>query len=84
MRAYELADFDALYELDQSCFPPRIAYSNTMLRYFLKLSPGTCLLAADRKGHRRLHRQSVNAPLAHIITLDIAEAHRRSGIGSIS
>lgn len=83
MRAYEPHDFKALHQLDQACFPPGIAYSNTMLRYFLKLSSAECLLAEDDKEIAGFIMSSVNAPLAHIVTLDVAEAHRRSGIGSM-
>ena len=83
VRTYEPHDFKALHQLDQACFPPGIAYSNTMLRYFLKLSSAACLLAADGKEIGGFIVSSVNAPLAHIITLDVAEAHRRSGIGSM-
>lgn len=83
VRAYEPHDFKALHQLDQACFPPGIAYSNTMLRYFLKLSSAECLLAEDGKEIAGFIMSSVNAPLAHIVTLDVAEAHRRSGIGSM-
>jgi ribosomal-protein-alanine N-acetyltransferase len=83
LRAYEPHDFKALHQLDQACFPPGIAYSNTMLRYFLKLSSAACLLAADGKEIGGFIMSSVKAPLAHIITLDVSEAHRRSGIGSM-
>jgi ribosomal-protein-alanine N-acetyltransferase len=83
LRAYEPHDFKALHQLDQACFPPGIAYSHAMLRYFLKLSSAACLLAADGKEIGGFIVSSVNAPLAHIITLDVAEAHRRSGIGSM-
>ena len=54
-----------------------------MLRYFLKLSSAACLLAADGKEIGGFIVSSVNAPLAHIITLDVAEARRRGGIGSM-
>jgi ribosomal-protein-alanine N-acetyltransferase len=83
VRAYESHDFKALHKLDQSCFPPGIAYSNTMLRYFLTLSSAECLLAADGKDIGGFILSSVNAPLAHIVTLDVAQTHRRSGIGSM-
>jgi ribosomal-protein-alanine N-acetyltransferase len=83
VRAYEPHDFKALHRLDQACFPPGIAYSNTMLRYFLSLSSAECLVAADGQEIGGFIVSSVNAPLAHIITLDVAEAHRRSGMGSL-
>lgn len=40
-------------------------------------------MAADGKEIGGFIVSSVNAPLAHIITLDVAETHRRSGMGSL-
>ena len=82
LRAYEPHDFAALYRLDQACFPPGIAYSKTMLRYFLKLPSADCILAATAGRIAGFILTEENPPLAHIITLDVNEAHRRSGVGS--
>jgi ribosomal-protein-alanine N-acetyltransferase len=83
IRAYQLADFDALYELDQQCFPRGIAYSKSMLRYFLQIAPETCFVAATEEAAiAGFILGEVDRPLAHIITIDIAEVYRRSGIGS--
>ena len=40
-------------------------------------------MAADEKEISGFILSAVNTPLAHIITLDVAELHRRSGIGSM-
>ena len=83
VRAYQPHDFDALYKLDQSCFPRGIAYSKTTLRYFLALSSAECLLAVEEDDIAGFILSELDGPLAHIITLDVAEAHRRSGVGSL-
>jgi ribosomal-protein-alanine N-acetyltransferase len=83
LRAYQPQDFDALYKLDQSCFPHGIAYSKTTLRYFLALSSAECLLAVEENDVVGFILSELDGPLAHIITLDVAEAHRRSGVGSL-
>lgn len=83
LRAYEPDDFEALYKLDQSCFPRGIAYSKTTLRYFLALPSAECLLAVEDDDVAGFILNEVDGPLAHIITLDVAEAHRRSGVGSL-
>jgi [ribosomal protein S18]-alanine N-acetyltransferase len=83
LRAYQPQDFDALYKLDQSCFPRGIAYSKTTLRYFLALASAGCLLAVEDDDIAGFILSEVDGPLAHIITLDVAEAHRRSGVGSL-
>ena len=83
VRVYQRDDFDALYKLDQSCFPRGIAYSKTTLRYFLTLSSAECLLAVEGSDIAGFILSELDRPLAHIITLDVAEAHRRSGVGSL-
>jgi len=82
-RAYQPHDFDALYKLDQSCFPHGIAYSKTTLRYFLALSSAECLLAVEEDDIAGFVLSELEGPVAHIITLDVAEAYRRSGVGSL-
>lgn len=83
IRAYEPHDFDALYKLDQSCFPRGIAYSKSTLRYFLALSSAECLVAQEEDDIAGFILSELDGPLAHIITLDVAEPHRRSGVGSL-
>jgi len=83
LRAYQPDDFDALYKLDQSCFPRGIAYSKTTLRYFLALASAECLLAVEEGDVAGFILKEMDGALAHIITLDVAEAHRRSGVGSM-
>src|ERR1700737_5064090 len=83
LRTYQSDDFDVLYKLDQSCFPRGIAYSKTTLRYFLALSTAGLLLAVEEDEIAGFILNELDGPLAHIITLDVAEAYRRSGVGSL-
>jgi [ribosomal protein S18]-alanine N-acetyltransferase len=82
LRPYDLRDFAALYRLDQGCFPAGISYSKTTLRYFLSLRSADCLVAMQDAHIAGFILTEENPPLAHIITLDIAEKFRRLGIGS--
>jgi ribosomal-protein-alanine N-acetyltransferase len=82
LRSYEPHDFAALHRLDQSCFPPGISYSKTTFHYFLTIASADCIVAEDSKRIAGFILTEENPPLAHIITLDVAEAHRRSGVGS--
>lgn len=82
LRPYQAHDFTALYKLDQACFPAGIAYSKLMLRYFLHLPTADCLVAEESKKITAFILAEENPPLAHIITLDVAEAQRRKGVGS--
>ena len=82
IRQYEAHDFAVLYKLDQACFPPGIAYSKTMLRYFLAQAGAECLVAMDAGKIVGFMVSEENPPLAHIVTLDVAESHRRNGVGT--
>jgi ribosomal-protein-alanine N-acetyltransferase len=82
LRSYEPHDFAALHKLDQACFPPGISYSKTTLRYFLKLSSADCVVVAEGTHIVGFVLSEENPPLAHIITLDVAEKQRRSGVGT--
>ena len=82
LRSYEPHDFAALHRLDQSCFPAGISYSKTTFHYFLTIASADCIVAADGARIAGFILTEENPPLAHIITLDVAEAHRRHGVGS--
>src|SRR5580692_3791873 len=82
LRSYQPHDFAALYRLDQGCFPAGISYSKTTLRYFLSLRSAECLIAMQDAHIAGFILSEENPPLAHIITLDVAEKFRRLGIGS--
>jgi ribosomal protein S18 acetylase RimI-like enzyme len=71
-----------LYRLDESCFPAGISYSKGTLRYFLGIPTADCVVA--ERGGRIVGfvLTEENPPLAHIITLDVREPQRRSGVGS--
>jgi ribosomal-protein-alanine N-acetyltransferase len=82
LRSYEPHDFAALHRLDQACFPPGISYSKMTLRYFLMLSSADCVVALEKNQIAGFILSEENPPLAHIVTLDVAEKHRRHGVGT--
>ena len=82
LRAYEPHDFPALHKLDLTCFPPGISYSKNILHHFLGLSSADCVVALDGQKIIGFVLSDENPPLAHIISLDVAETHRRQGVGS--
>ena len=82
LRPYDPGDFAAVHRLDEACFPPGIAYSKMMLRYFLKLPSADGIVAEDAGKIVGFILTEENPPLAHIITLDVAESYRRQGVGS--
>jgi len=45
LRIFKPDDFDALYEIDQACYEPEVAYSQRELRAYLRFSGSDCLVA---------------------------------------
>lgn len=75
-------DFEALYALDQACFDPDISYSRAELRGFLSL-PTLEGAVAEVGGEIAGFVIGYHAPgdVGHIVTLDVAQAHRRASVG---
>jgi len=74
-------DLEEAWTLDQSCFEPGIAYSRAEIRSFVR-RPGAVALAAERGG--RLEGFAIaerRGARGHVITIDVAEAARRRGVG---
>ncbi len=88
LRAFEESDLRAAFLLDQHCFPPGIAYSLRDLKHFAthpfaysivaetveKPAVMAGFLIADCKPRRQS---------ASIITIDVAQEMRRSGVGAL-
>ena len=96
IREYGAADFDAIYAIDQACYPADIAYSRGELRWYLSLTGAECVVAEIRAhknssaGSGRTSRKKIAGFIitarqdvhAHIITIDVLELHRRAGLGA--
>jgi len=82
LRPYEPGDFEELYALDHRCFPPGIAYSKRMLAYFLGMPQARCIVALEGGRIGGFIITEEDAPVGHILTLDVEETHRRLGIGT--
>ena len=83
LRNFRPGDFERLFEIDRSCFDPEIAYSRSELSWYLGRSGAVAIVAeicgaiagfvvgnCDPRG------------MAHVITLDVAAASRRKGVGT--
>jgi len=96
IREYRAADFEAIYAIDQACYPVDVAYSRGELRWYLDLPGAECLVAEIRggggrtKGNSTASRKRIVGFIvtarqkvhAHIITIDVLELHRRAGLGA--
>jgi ribosomal protein S18 acetylase RimI-like enzyme len=88
LRSYSPADFEAIYDIDQVCYPPEIAYSRRELRNYLRFPGAECVVAeikakSDPAGGiigfciTARHRTD-----GYIITMDVLAPYRRQHVGS--
>jgi [ribosomal protein S18]-alanine N-acetyltransferase len=83
LRPYQPSDFEALYLLDRACYPPGIAYSKRMLRWYLAFPGAICTVAEAGDGViAGFILSCADPPDGHVITLDVAAEFRRHGTGS--
>lgn len=83
LRPCQPSDFDTLYEIDQSCFPPGVAYTRFQLKFYLR-SPGSYCRIAEVSGEiAAFILAEFSAEYGHIVTLDVLEQFRRLGIGTL-
>jgi ribosomal-protein-alanine N-acetyltransferase len=84
IRDYRPDDFPALCEIDRLCFPPGIAYSAEDIAMSL-LESGVFVVVGEDDGHTAgfILARSERGGRAHIITIDVVEQYRRSGLGTL-
>ena len=88
LRAYRNSDLDALYHLDQICFPPDVAYSRAEIARYLRRRDSKAWVAeAPAESGKEIAGFVVvscdRRRQGHIITLDVAPAWRRRAVGSM-
>jgi ribosomal protein S18 acetylase RimI-like enzyme len=83
LRTYAPVDFETLFQIDQQCFEPALAYSRPDLRNYLQLPGGDCVIAeAAGKMAGFLATAHENA-VGSIVTIDVLVAYRRQGVASL-
>lgn len=75
-------DFETLWRMDQECFAAGIAYSREELKVYMRRRGAFTLLAAGEDGTVAGFIVVHGGPTGHVITIDVIEAARRSGVGS--
>ena len=83
IREYQPADFDTLWRMDQDCFAPGIAYSKQELKTYIRSKSTFTLVGVDAKDSIRGFIVAHVSQIGHIITIDVAQGARRSGVGSL-
>jgi len=98
IRQFESADFDTLWRIDQACFDPQLAYSQRELAFYMRRPGSFTLVAegedAEGRGNGGAPAENrvsgilgfivaeTRRRTGHIITIDVIEEARRSGVGS--
>jgi [ribosomal protein S18]-alanine N-acetyltransferase len=89
LRKYRPEDFERLLEIDQACFVEGIAYSESELRYFLRMPSATTLVAEEGENLQGFviadsfrQRRSARA-MGRIITIDVVPRVQHSGAGTM-
>ncbi len=84
IRNFGAEDFDALWRLDQECFPPGIAYSQQELKAYIRHRGSFTLVATEKEGDKIAgFIVAHGGSTGHIITIDVVKSARRSGVGSL-
>jgi len=89
LRDFQSNDLEALWRIDQECFPPGIAYSKAELRAYIQSAAAFAIVAEITAPGATLSSSIVGFIVAeanrkgvgHIITIDVLPEARRSGIG---
>jgi ribosomal-protein-alanine N-acetyltransferase len=90
IRDFQAADFDALWRIDQTCFPSGISYSRAELKFYMRRPSSFTLVAmGDPVGETSANiagfviAEAGPRARGHIITIDVIAAARRFGVGSL-
>ena len=88
LRTFRAPDLEALYQLDQVCFAPGVAYSRAEVAALIRRADAGTWLAETRGESGNELAGFVIARCdqrkqGHIITLDVAPAWRRRAIGTL-
>jgi ribosomal protein S18 acetylase RimI-like enzyme len=75
-------DFEALFEIDQACYPPEVAYSRRELRAYLRFQGADCVLAEDSGKPVGFCLTAHRDGQGYIVTIDVLESHRGKHVGS--
>jgi ribosomal protein S18 acetylase RimI-like enzyme len=83
LRNYSTADFEALYQVDQQCFDPALAYSRPDLRSYLNLPGADCVIAEAAGEIAGFLATAHEHGVGFIVTIDVLSAYRRQGVATL-
>jgi ribosomal-protein-alanine N-acetyltransferase len=96
IREFGKEDFEQLWAIDQECFPAGISYTRIELAFYMRRPRAFTLIVEDEgegKGGKAAAKpgsrivgfvvgEATMKGAGHIITIDVREQARRSGVGS--
>jgi len=82
LRTYTPEDFETLYEIDQACYEPAIAYSKREFRNYLRFPGAECVIAEENGKLAGFCLTAHQQARGYIITIDVLEKFRRRGVGT--
>jgi ribosomal protein S18 acetylase RimI-like enzyme len=83
LRTSTPADFETLYEIDQACYEPAIAYSRRELRNYLRFPGADCIVAEADAEIIGFCLTAHERKSGYIITIDVLAEFRRQGVGTM-
>jgi ribosomal-protein-alanine N-acetyltransferase len=84
IRDFHPDEFEALWRMDQECFPPGIAYSKPELRAYMRHRGAFTLVATeDQTGDVQGFIVAHAGIKGHVVTIDVLKVARRTGVGSM-
>lgn len=83
LRTYIPTDFENLYEIDQQCYEPAIAYSRPELREYLRLPGGDCVVAEAAGKIAGFLMTAHERRVGYIVTVDVLPPYRRQGVATL-
>ena len=82
LRTYTLEDFETLYEIDQECYEPALAYSKREFGNYLRFPGAECVIAEENGNTAGFCLTAHQRARGTIITIDVLEKFRRRGVGT--
>lgn len=83
LRTYAPEDFERLYQIDQACYEPGIAYSRREMRNYLRFPGADCVVAETDGAIVGFCLTAHERASGYIITIDVLADYRRQGVGSL-
>lgn len=80
-RGYQSADLDAMYRLDVECFEPEFRFSRRAMKGFAEAAESVTVLAEAGQELAGFVIAEVAEGAGYVVTVDVAPAWRRRGLG---